>query len=55
MAQYLSPASPDSLDQTLPANSSQGEQVRGIDNLATGKRSNLTDILGKIDFAKPTS
>ena len=28
----------------------QGEQVRGIDNLATGKRSNLSDILGKIDF-----
>jgi UDP-glucose 4-epimerase len=29
---------------------SQGEQVRGIDNLATGRRSNLTDILSKIDF-----
>lgn len=28
----------------------QGDQVRGIDNLATGRRSNLTDILGKIDF-----
>lgn len=28
----------------------QGDQVRGIDNLATGRRSNLIDILSKIDF-----
>ena len=28
----------------------QGGQVRGIDNLATGNRNNLTDILSKIDF-----
>src|SRR5882762_10351203 len=28
----------------------QGEQVRGIDNLSTGRRSNLADILNKIDF-----
>jgi UDP-glucose 4-epimerase len=30
----------------------QGSQVRGIDNLSTGKRSNLTAILGKIDFCE---
>jgi UDP-glucose 4-epimerase len=28
----------------------QGDQVRGIDNLSTGKRANLTEILGTIDF-----
>src|SRR4051794_34565137 len=28
----------------------QGDEVRGIDNLCTGKRDNLTDILGQIDF-----
>jgi UDP-glucose 4-epimerase len=28
----------------------QGDKVRGIDNLATGKITNLTDILGRIDF-----
>ena len=28
----------------------QGDEVRGIDNLSTGKRENLTEILGKIDF-----
>jgi UDP-glucose 4-epimerase len=28
----------------------RGEQVRGVDNFATGKRENLTDILDKIDF-----
>jgi len=28
----------------------RGEQVRGIDNFATGKRSNLTKILDRIDF-----
>jgi len=28
----------------------QGDQVRGIDNLSTGKRANLTEILGRIDF-----
>jgi len=28
----------------------QGDQVRGIDNLATGNRDNLKDILAKIDF-----
>ncbi len=28
----------------------RGEQVRGIDNLSTGNRENLTDILSKIDF-----
>src|SRR5580704_14328344 len=28
----------------------QGDQVRGIDNLSTGKRQNLTEILGHIDF-----
>ena len=28
----------------------QGDQVRGIDNLSTGKRENLTEILGRIDF-----
>ncbi|HEY6766292.1 MAG TPA: SDR family oxidoreductase [Candidatus Sulfotelmatobacter sp.] len=28
----------------------RGEQVRGIDNFATGKRENLTDILSDIDF-----
>jgi len=27
-----------------------GEQVRGVDNFATGRRENLTEILGKIDF-----
>jgi Nucleoside-diphosphate-sugar epimerases len=29
---------------------SRGEQVRGVDNFSTGKRENLTDILGRIDF-----
>lgn len=28
----------------------QGDQVRGIDNLSTGKRENLAEILGQIDF-----
>ena len=28
----------------------QGDQVRGIDNLSTGKRENLTEILPRIDF-----
>ena len=27
-----------------------GEQVRGVDNFSTGKRENLAQILGKIDF-----
>jgi len=30
----------------------QGSQVRGIDNLSTGKRSNLAAILDKIDFCE---
>jgi UDP-glucose 4-epimerase len=29
---------------------SRGEQVRGVDNFSTGKRENLTDIQGRIDF-----
>jgi nucleoside-diphosphate-sugar epimerase len=28
----------------------QGDEVRGIDNLSTGKRENLTEILSQIDF-----
>ena len=28
----------------------QGDQVRGIDNFSTGKRGNITEILGAIDF-----
>ncbi|MCU1295843.1 MAG: NAD-dependent epimerase/dehydratase, partial [Acidobacteriaceae bacterium] len=28
----------------------QGDEVRGIDNLSTGKRENLTEILNRIDF-----
>jgi UDP-glucose 4-epimerase len=28
----------------------QGDQVRGIDNLSTGKRENLAEILARIDF-----
>lgn len=28
----------------------QGDKVRGIDNFSTGKRENLTEILGQIDF-----
>jgi UDP-glucose 4-epimerase len=28
----------------------QGDQVRGFDNFATGRRENLTDIMGRIDF-----
>jgi UDP-N-acetylglucosamine/UDP-N-acetyl-alpha-D-glucosaminouronate 4-epimerase len=28
----------------------RGDQVRGVDNFATGKRGNLTEILGQIDF-----
>jgi UDP-glucose 4-epimerase len=28
----------------------RGEQVRGVDNFATGRRENLTEILGQIDF-----
>src|ERR1700756_1714181 len=29
---------------------SRGDQVRGVDNLSTGKRENLTEILPQIDF-----
>jgi UDP-glucose 4-epimerase len=29
---------------------SRGEQVRGVDNFATGRRENLTEILDRIDF-----
>jgi len=29
---------------------SQGDQVRGVDNFATGKRENITEILDRIDF-----
>jgi UDP-glucose 4-epimerase len=29
---------------------SRGEQVRGVDNFSTGKRENLSDILGRIDL-----
>ncbi len=29
---------------------SRGEQVRGVDNFATGKRENIADILDRIDF-----
>jgi nucleoside-diphosphate-sugar epimerase len=28
----------------------RGEQVRGVDNFSTGRRENLNDILGQIDF-----
>ena len=28
----------------------QGDQVRGIDNFSTGKRDNIAEILGAIDF-----
>jgi UDP-N-acetylglucosamine/UDP-N-acetyl-alpha-D-glucosaminouronate 4-epimerase len=28
----------------------QGDQVRGIDNLSSGKRENIVEILGRIDF-----
>jgi UDP-N-acetylglucosamine/UDP-N-acetyl-alpha-D-glucosaminouronate 4-epimerase len=28
----------------------QGEQVRGIDNFSTGRRENIAEILGRIDF-----
>lgn len=28
----------------------RGEQVRGVDNFATGKRENIAEILGRIDF-----
>ena len=28
----------------------RGERVRGVDNFSTGRRDNLTDILGQIDF-----
>jgi nucleoside-diphosphate-sugar epimerase len=28
----------------------RGEQVRGVDNFATGRRENLAEILGRIDF-----
>jgi nucleoside-diphosphate-sugar epimerase len=30
----------------------QGDEVRGIDNFSTGKRANLDQILGEIDFRK---
>ena len=29
---------------------SRGEQVRGVDNFATGRRENLADILNRIDL-----
>ncbi|HZZ15977.1 MAG TPA: SDR family oxidoreductase [Candidatus Sulfotelmatobacter sp.] len=28
----------------------RGEQVRGVDNFSTGRRENLTEIMGRIDF-----
>src|ERR1700687_3808176 len=28
----------------------QGDQVRGVDNFSTGKRENIAEILGEIDF-----
>ena len=28
----------------------RGEQVRGVDNFSTGKRENLSEILGRIEF-----
>jgi UDP-N-acetylglucosamine/UDP-N-acetyl-alpha-D-glucosaminouronate 4-epimerase len=28
----------------------RSEEVRGVDNFATGKRENITDVLGRIDF-----
>jgi len=28
----------------------RGERVRGVDNFSTGKRENLAEILGQIDF-----
>jgi UDP-glucose 4-epimerase len=28
----------------------RGEQVRGVDNFSTGKRENIADVLGQIDF-----
>ncbi|HEV2717977.1 MAG TPA: NAD-dependent epimerase/dehydratase family protein, partial [Terriglobales bacterium] len=28
----------------------QGDQVRGIDNLSTGKTENIAEIMGRIDF-----
>ncbi len=28
----------------------RGERVRGVDNFSTGRRENLTEILGQIDF-----
>ena len=28
----------------------RGEQVRGVDNLATGRRENLSEVLSRIDF-----
>src|SRR5579863_62267 len=36
-----------SIARTLLA---RGDSVRGVDNFSTGKRQNLTDILGQIDF-----
>jgi len=32
----------------------RGEQVRGVDNFSTGTRENLTQILGRSIFVKPT-
>src|SRR6202795_4162663 len=28
----------------------RGDEVRGIDNFATGRRENLTEMLGRVDF-----
>src|SRR5258708_36989841 len=28
----------------------QGDELRGIDNFSTGKRENIADIMGQIDF-----
>ena len=51
MATYLITGAAGFIGSTLVrALLQRGEEVRGLDNLATGKRENLTEVLQQIEF-----
>ena len=51
MAKYLVTGSAGFIGSSLVrALLDRGDEVRGIDNLSTGKRDNLTDVLKQMDF-----